>query len=247
MCKYIMKSLLILFALNIYVYASTSVTKLQYEGGISLYGKIGIADVILEENLDKNIYKITLTTYSTGLVSTLTSNRKDTFISEGTINNGVYVPNKFTKRTSKNNYDKRTTYLFDYKKNKVYKNTTLEKIEYTKEFDVQKLKIVEKQNIHKDTKKKEIDLNENDYLTMFLNVRNGNFKMGDITYLDKKNTNKVFLFNEDLAVIQKKDTKYRISTVSDDSIFFNTLISENIAFYGDGYIKKISEKTDISY
>ena len=77
--------------------AHTSVTELRYEGGISLYGKVGVVDVKFEEDFTNNTYKMKVTSASTGLVKKFSSNRKDVYLSEGLIKGGVYVPKKVHK------------------------------------------------------------------------------------------------------------------------------------------------------
>lgn len=83
MARVLAKSIFTLLVLNVYIMAHTSVTELKYEGGISLYGRVGTADVKLEEDFTNNRYKMKVTTQSVGLVKRLSSNRKDIYLSEG--------------------------------------------------------------------------------------------------------------------------------------------------------------------
>ncbi len=238
------KILSILLFLNIALFGNTSITKVKYEGGISLFGKVAEASVELKQDKIKHTYKIILTAFSTGIVKTLTSNRKDIFISEGDIKDGRYIPNMFTRIIRKNDYLEKTTYIFDYKKNKILKKT------YTKEFiddssyDIIKMQRISKKKLVKLNEEKYLKLYPNDYLSMYLNLSAGKLKFGEVKYIDEKDSNKVVLLDEKSFEVIKHDGDeiYHINIIKDNSIFFDKAIAVDIAFYGDAYIKKISEK-----
>ena len=128
--------------------ANISVTKVKYEGGISLFGRVAIADIVLEEDLDKNRYKMQVTASSAGIVKAMTSNRKDIFISEGDMSNGIYVPTKFTKLVLKDGYEEKTVYTFDYISNKVLKETYKEELVDDDTFNIIKMEVVSKKKTH---------------------------------------------------------------------------------------------------
>ena len=93
-----------------------------------------------------------------------------------------------------------------------------------------------------------IDFYKNDFLSLYLNLKYGNLTKGKISYVDKKEENSLFLLNNKLIEVHKNhgDDKYTIALHYDkNSIFFLKAVSEGIAFYGDAYILKISEKTTI--
>jgi len=247
MVKIFTKAVFTLLVLNVYVMAHTSVTELQYEGGISLYGKVGIADVKLEEDFTNNTYKMKVTTSSTGLVKKLSSNRKDIYLSEGSIENGTYIPKKFTRLVLKDEYYKKTTYTFNYQKSEVIKREVSKKVKYISEFDIDQMKLVGKKTFVEEDISEYIDFKTNDYLSLFLNLRKGNLKNGAVSYIDKKDKDSVNLINQNLFEVQKDygEDVYRICFLNDESIFFKKAVAEDIAFYGDAYIKKIYEKKNI--
>jgi hypothetical protein len=224
------------------------VKELRFESGISVYGQVGFADIILEEDFDKNIYKMTTITSSTGIVKVLTGNRSDTFISEGIIKEGIYIPQKFTKRTAKTDYEKVITYIFDYKKNTVAKEKITKKYETVSKFDPVSFEFIQSKKLLTDKVNENIKLCENDFLTLYLNLKHGNLKTGNVVYIDQDDEDSISLVNESLFEIEKDNgnEKYRIVLIDDkESIFFYKAVAENIAFYGDAYIKKISEKNKI--
>ena len=129
------KILILLLSLSISLFGYTSVKKLKFESGITIYGQIGFVDVVLIENFDNNTYEMKATTTSIGAVQYLTNNRRDIFTSEGQIKDGVYIPFKFTKEAKKDDYHKITSYFFNYKEGTVNKTVSLEKYEDVSTFD----------------------------------------------------------------------------------------------------------------
>lgn len=243
-----MKKILIILSLSLSLFGFTSVKELKFESGISIYGQVGFADIILEENFDKKTYKMTAITSSIGIVKVLTSNRSDTFVSEGIIENGVYVPLKFTKRTTKTNYEKVTTYIFDYENNTVSKEKVTKKNEAVRKFNPYTFKFTDGKKLVVDKVIESVKLSENDFLTLYLNLKHGNLKVGDVGYIDQDEEDSISLLNEKLFEVEKDNgnERYKIVLIDDEkSIFFNKAVAENISFYGDAYIKKISEKNRI--
>lgn len=242
---YQIRVVLILLLYTTSLFSSVSLYKLKFESGISFYGKIGFVDVILKEDRQKHIYMMKVKAYSTGLVKLLSRNRKDTFISEGNIINGIYKPHKFTRISTKHDYKKVTVYQFDYKKNSVYKTVKIEEWRMKKTFNPMTLTWIKKRQLHKEEKKEKIALVPNDYLSLYLNLKQGNLKPGIIKYIDENKENKIVLLNNSLFEIEKHNgkKKYKIKLIGDNkSMFFQEAISINIAFYGDAYIRKIWER-----
>ena len=243
-----MKKILIIISLSLTLFGFTSIKELRFESGISIYGQVGFADIMLEENFDKNTYKMTTVTSSTGIVRVLTANRSDTFISEGIIKNGVYVPQKFTKRTAKTDYEKVTTYIFDYENDTVLKEKVTKKNETVSKFDPITFGFIESKKLVVDKVTENVDLSKNDFLTLYLNLKHGNLKKGNVKYIDQDEDDSISLVDEDLFEVQKDNgnEKYKILLIDDkESIFFHEAVAKNIAFYGDAYIKKISEKNKV--
>lgn len=247
MAKLFIKKIIILLLLSVSAFASISTTKVKYEGAISLFGKVAEAYIVLEEDSKKQTYKMKIKASSIGIVKTLTSNREDIFISEGKIKDGVYVPYKFIKIVKKTDYLKKTIYSFDYKSSKVLKEKYIEELVDNNSYDIINLKIIYKQELVKSKSSKYIELRDNDYLSMFLNLSVNKLKNGNITYIDQNDDDNVLLINNNQFEVSKDNGNelYRINFSKDKSIFFNKAIAIDIAFYGDAYLQKISEEKSI--
>ena len=243
-----MRKIIIILISSLSLFGFTSLKELKYESGISIYGKVGFVDVVLEENFDNKTYKIEAIASSIGIVKMLSGNRTDSFTSEGDIVDGVYVPKRFIKKTLKTDYEKLTTYTFDYKNSKVIKSVVTSKYETDSTFDIIKMKYIDTKRLVVKKSTKDIKLHQNDFLTLYLNVKHGNLKKGDITYIDKKDKDSISLINEGLFSVEKNygEDRYNIALTYDkNSIFFQEAVSINVSFYGDAYIRKISEKSNI--
>lgn len=239
-----MHFILLSFLLTLSLLAKTTIDELRYESGISIYGQIGYVDLKLEENLDKKIYKIQATTTSTGMVKYLSSNRVDTFISEGNIENGVYIPVKFTRITSKNNSTKERIYTYNYAQKNILKVEKIKTFETHNEVDIFSLKIIKKKKTLKEKKKEIIAFQSNDFLSLYLNLLHGNLSHGKVSYIDMKAKDDLFFVKENLFEVHKNNgkEKYSISMLpSEEGIFFEQVTSVDIGFYGDAYIKKLSQ------
>ncbi len=246
MLKILIRTLFLLSVITLSLDAYNSVTKLKYEGGISLYGQVGVVNITLQEDRKKNIYKMTVTASATGLVKKLSSNRKDIYISEGVIKDGVYIPNISINHVIKDDFDEITTYIIDHEKNSVLKTKKLTKIEYGHKFDINRMGVVRTEELVTKEESKQIDFATNDFISLFLNSRAGNIKNEDVVYIDKKEKDSIRVINKDIFEIGKefREDIYKIRFIDDESLFFKEAIAEDIAFYGNAYIKKIYEKSD---
>ena len=243
-----MKKVLLILSLSLSLFAYTSVKELKFESGISIYGKVGFVNMTLKENFDDNTYIMSATASSTGVVKVLSRNRVDSFTSEGKMQDGIYIPLKFTKKTVKTDYEKITTYIFDYKNNKLLKSKVLSKYIVDSNFDLIKMKFIDTKKFVVEKSNEELELYDNDFLSLYLNLKHGNLKQGNISYIDKDEEDTLFLINNNLFQVEKNngEEKYQIALVDDEkSIFFQKAVSINVSFYGDAYIEKIYEKTDI--
>ncbi len=247
MIRLFINKLLFLSALSLSLHAYVTVTTIKYEGGISLYGKVAEADVVLEEDIEKSTYKMRITASSIGLVKTLTSQRVDAFESEGKIVEGVYLPNKFVKVVTKIGYLKRTTYTFDYKEDKVLKETYIEELEDESYYDIISVKTVNEKKLVKSTEIKYLEMKKNDFISLYLNLSSGNMRVGGVEYIDQKDSDSVSLINQNSFKVSKNDDEdiYHIDILSSDSLFFTKAVAVDIGFYGDAYVKKISENKTV--
>lgn len=241
------KIFIILLTLSISLFGYTSVKKLKFESGITIYGQIGFVDVILIENFDNNTYEMKATTTSIGAVQYLTNNRRDIFTSEGQIKDGVYIPFRFTKEAKKDDYHKITSYFFNYEEDIVHKTVSLEKYEDVSTFDAMTFSYVDEKKLIEEKSETNIKLYNNDYLSLYLNMKKGNLKIGQVSYVDKKDDDSLFYRNKDLVEVHKNDgeDQYKIIIHHDEeSVFFKKIESVGVSFYGDAYIEKTSETTD---
>lgn len=242
------KYLLILLILSLSLFGSTTVSKLKFESGITIYGQVGFVDLVLIEDLDNNTYEMKATTRSTGLVKVLTSNRRDIFTSKGKIEDGVYKPLTFTKEALEDDYRRVISYFFNYEDDKVEKVTFLKKYKYINTFDPATFKFVKTKKLVEKNEKAFIKLYPNDFLSLYLNMKKGKLQKGKVSYVDKKDKDSLFYRNTNLIEVHKKhgEDKYKIVVHHDeDSLFFKKVESVGISFYGDAYIEKVSETKEI--
>jgi hypothetical protein len=239
-----MKSLFAICFFTLSVFGSTSVTEVAFESGVSFYGKVGVTKLVLEEDLDKQTYKIKVTATSTGILKAISNNRIDTFLSEGIIKDGVYIPLSYTKKAVATGLDKVTTYKFNHTKNFVTKELIKKKSVTTTRFDHTTFRFVEDEKIVVTKNKKKLPIYKNDFLTLYLNLKHNNLKYGNIRYLDQKPEDSVSLINKNLFIINKDNGEQKIKVILIDdakNIFFQKATSE-VSFYGEAYIKKVSQK-----
>ncbi len=240
-----MRKIFLLLSISISLFSSTLIQKVKYESGISIYGKIGFVDLILKEDIQDKTYFFEATTTSQGFVKYLSSNRIDVFTSEGIIKNGVYKPLKFTKKTSKTDYTKTTSYIFNYEKHTVIKTKTVEEYKIISTFNPIKFAFDDERKLFIKQSTAKIDLESNDYLSLYLNLKKGNISRGKVPYVDKKDKDTLLFLGNNLFEVQKNfgENNYKISMTNDkESIFFYKVESIGISFYGDAYIRKITEK-----
>ena len=242
-----MKKLLFFMLLNLSLFATTHTIEVEFESGVSFYGKIGETKLIFKEDSNTSRYTMKVIATSTGILKALSNDRVDTFLSEGIIKNGVYIPLKYTKKAVEIGYEKLTIYNFDYKTNSVEREIVKKKNVTTTVFDHARFTFVDKEEIVKTKNTKKLKMYSNDFLTLYLNFKHHNLKNGNITYLDQEDGDFVSLIDANTFEINKDkgEQKIKISLINDEkSIFFQEATSE-LSFYGDAYIKKISEKINI--
>lgn len=239
--------IILLIFLNLSLYGATKVEKAVFESGVSLYGKVGTAQLTYQENSESQTYSIKVEARSSGILKALFNNRVDTFISEGKINNGVYVPLKYIKKEQDTFSKKNITYLFDYSNSIVHKITQKKFLAITKQFDPMQMKIVEDKKYITRKSTKDIPLVKNDFLSLYLNLKNGNLALGDTKALDQKKGDSVSLINKNTLSINKnnKEDIYKIVLENDEkSMFFKKAIGE-LALFGHAYLEKISQTTEL--
>ena len=239
-----MKKILFLIFITLSLSANVSTLHVSYEAGISIYGRVGVAEVDYEEDNVTKTYKMHIVMSTTGIVKKLTGNQENSYVSEGVIENGVYLPKKFIILVTKDSSLKKETYLFDHKAKKIEKTLYKKELESYSGFDISSMSVVSKKKTVEHTEHQSIKYYRDDYLSLYLNVRHHNFACNILTYLDKKDSDTVALTNENLFTIEKNngDEVYNIHMTYDNTLFFQEALATDIFFFGDAYIRKVMQK-----
>jgi len=227
--------------------AHVSTLHVNYEGGISIYGRVGIAEVDYQEDNVTKTYKMHVVMSTTGIVKKLTGNQENSYTSEGVIENGVYLPKKFVILVTKDTSLKRETYIFDHKNKKIEKTLYKKELVHYSDFDISSMSVVSKKKIVEKTEQKSVKYHRDDYLSLYLNVRHYNFTSNNLGYLDKKDTDTVTLTNKNFLIIKKHkgDDVYNIHIIYDNTLFFQEALATDILFFGDAYIRKVSDASKL--
>ncbi|WP_457744673.1 DUF3108 domain-containing protein [Sulfurimonas sp.] len=243
-----MKKFFLFLLLSSLLLAQKTVEKVKFDSAISLYGKVGDVTLVFEQDLQKKWYRIEASSAPTGLVKILSGNRRDTFISEGKIVNGVYKPQRFIKKSRRYKHKEEVVYSFDYKKRTVVKIVSKEEQVTHKTYDFKNFKIIKKIETKKKHSRKKIAFVPNDYLSLYLNLVHHNLHKGLIRYVDQSKSNRLMLLDNTHFKVEKDHGKksYKIILTNDkNSIFFKEACSLDVAFYGNAYIRKIlDQKTE---
>lgn len=114
----------------------------RYDVNVGVLGKVGYGDIIFSE--EGNKYEIRAIATLTGVASTLTGNRFETYISTGTVHMGRYLPDTFVKIKKTNRKERIQTYTFDHKNKTVTLVEERSKWVSETEFDALAFKLVKK-------------------------------------------------------------------------------------------------------
>ena len=162
------KVIFIFFFMTKLIYASNTVA--QYDIDFSVAGTIAKATIQrVEEN---NNYVITLQAHTIGIAAKLTNNRRETYISQGSVVGSELITDVLVVIRATNGKEKYTVYKFDHKNKVVQKDTSEIKQVVTKHMDVINMCMVE-------TVKEEFSYGsaqndyyaENDIVSLFFNGR----------------------------------------------------------------------------
>lgn len=141
----------------------------RYDVHVTLFEKVGYADVIFKE--DGKNYEIKLTANTIGVAATLLSNRIETFISRGKIINKRYVPETFVKIKETTKKSRTQTYYFDHAKKEIKLIEEKTKLVSRPSFDPSNFNISYKDFKESSREEKMEDAYvENDSLTAYLNA-----------------------------------------------------------------------------
>ncbi len=143
----------------------------RYDVKFSFFGKIGESTVIYERHADR--YKITVTAVTMGITATLTSNRVETYTSEGSIQNGLLRPETFISSKKSDKKIRIKTYTFDHLNKRVTLDIDTTRFKTKRSFDIKHMKILETKNTVVSHSNREYDFYaKDDALTLFFNTPN---------------------------------------------------------------------------
>lgn len=142
----------------------------RYDVNVGMFGKVGYADVTLNE--DAKHYEMKLIAKTTGTAATLTGDRIETYISKGQRKEGRYIPDSFTKIKKTNREERIQIYTFDHRDKKITLSEEKTKLVSGTKFDTVAFKLVKVDTQEHSTETSTLDsYNENDLLSSYLNTR----------------------------------------------------------------------------
>ena len=160
-----------LFILLIFISSLLSANfSAHYDVHVSLFGKVGYININLQENA--NTYRMTLLAKTTGAAAALTSDRVETYISEGKIVNHIYTPDSFVKIKKTNHKTRVQTYNFRHAIKTINLVEEKERLVTSSDFDPISFKIVERQKKEKEIKESIFKpYRADDLLSSYLNTK----------------------------------------------------------------------------
>ena len=219
----------------------------RYDVDVGVFGKVGYADVSLNE--DESTYEIKLVATLIGTAAALTDKRVETYISKGKIEEGEYIPQTFIKVKKTNRKEKTLTYNFDHKKKEITVLEDRSKWVSETNFDPIAFKLVKKDVNIKSSKESTLKtFIDQDVLSSYLNTRkncNAQNKEHTLLAIGARNDNKDVSLSF-LDAVQRKqiassfsnDTehiyKLNVQSVKKDEKTVDILI----ALDNDGHIKE---------
>jgi len=111
----------------------------RYDVDVSMFGRVGYADITLIEDGDSYEAKLVATTVD--IAATLLGNRVETYTSKGKIVDGIYVPQSFVKTKKNTRKTKTLTYSFNHNKKEVTLVEERTQLVSRSEFDPMSFKI----------------------------------------------------------------------------------------------------------
>ncbi len=219
----------------------------RYDVEVGMFGKVGYADVSLTEQGDRYEMKVIATT--TGTAATLTGKRVETYISNGKIASGKYLPETFVRIKKTTSKERVQTYHFDHNKQEVTLSQNEEKWVTQTKFDTVSFKLV-KEDVKESSSSNSTlpNYNENDVLSAYLNTKqNCNADQKEYNLLavgahnDKKDITVSFLeglHRTEVASSFSKDTgniyNLHVEPIDKEDATVDVLI----AFDNDGHMKE---------
>jgi hypothetical protein len=212
-----------------------------------MFGKVGYADATLRE--DGSSYKMTLVAKLVGKAASLTGNRAESYISEGKIVDGKYIPDTFYKMRKTDSKDSVKKYTFNHEAKTVTLDSKSTKIINGTKFDVHTFKIVATQEIKKSESSEVLkEYIGSDILSSYLNAKRvqsenkGDFNLVAIGARNDRNNITISILNE----LRKEEVSKNFS-VSIENVYNlhvepldkdDTTVDILIAYDNDGLMKE---------
>lgn len=114
--------------------------KAGYDVNFGFVGEIGKAEITYSHSEDD--YSIIVHAWTTGMASTLTQNREESYISQGKIINGLLRPDVFIKFRKTDRWTRSNVFMFDHNTKEVYTVESKEENVTSTRFDVNTMKNV---------------------------------------------------------------------------------------------------------
>lgn len=252
------KTVLILLFMSNLIYAASS--NASYDVGFSLLGTIAKASMIKVE--EKNSYVISMEVYAVGAVAELTKDRKDLYISQGSVVGSEFVPDVLVVRKRSNDKERYSVYRFDHINKVVYKDSAETKQVRTQSLDVRHMRIIYTEKEEFSSSSGENDYYaRNDIVSLFFNshyylesMSKGeekrfravgvNTEKGELL-LSLTTENKLLQNSSfDIALKKKffKTGKGKLEVSLDVDGFPSQAVMNDVAFYGDVVGKRVYTK-----
>ena len=112
----------------------------KYDVSFSIFGKVGEAEV--KRIIEKDRYLFSVSGVTMGIAKVLSNGRKESYISQGAVLNGTFVPDVLVKVRQRNDRVKYKVYIFEHEKRSVtYENIELKTVT-ERSFDVAGMRFI---------------------------------------------------------------------------------------------------------
>ena len=248
---------IVMFMTNI-MYAASS--NAHYDVGFSLLGTIAKAS--MSKTVEKETYVISMEVYTVGAVAGLTKDRKDLYISQGSIVGSEFVPDVLVVRRKSNDKERYSVYRFDHTDKVVYKDSAETKQVRSQSFDIKHMRIVytEKEEFSSSSSKNDYYA-RNDIVSLFFNshyylesMSKGeekrfravgvNIEKGELLLSLTTRNNQLQNSSFDIALKKKffKTGEGTLAVSLDADGFPSQAVMNDVAFYGDVVGKRVYTK-----
>lgn len=144
-----MRSLFIFLLGATLLFANMKSIEADYKVSYGIFGEFGIAKAILKID-DNNEYLIKIEAKATGMIKFLSNGKEESYLSKGTVIDGLFVPKIYIKTTKNNIKSYIKKYTIDHKNKKIYlykETNRFQHGEWTKEVENSELPTFEKEDM----------------------------------------------------------------------------------------------------